>query len=271
MTRTPAAGRGPGRRSSTARRRSLSASVAVVLALGLIAGLWATFAPGTKAETTADTTTQVQQGRALFLVGCATCHGLNGQGSTQAPSLIGTGSASVDFQVGSGRMPLQVQGPQAQRKPVRYVQADIDKLGAYVDSLGPGPKSPTEAMLDTKDANRAVGGELFRTNCASCHNFAGKGGALTYGKYAPSLGPSSPRIIYTAMLHGPENMPVFGDRAITPDEKRDIIAFIRGTQAEPDPGGNGLGRLGPIPEGLVAWFIGIGAMIMLTLWIGARA
>lgn len=262
---------GPARGRDVVRRRRLSGSVAVVLALGVIAGMWAAFAPGTKAETTASTTTQVQQGKALFLVGCSTCHGLNGQGSTQAPSLIGVGSASVDFQVGSGRMPLQQQGPQAQRKPVRYVQADIDKLGAYVDALGPGPKSPTAAMLSTKDANAAAGGELFRTNCASCHNFAGKGGALTYGKYAPSLAPSGARIIYTAMLSGPENMPVFGDRAITPDQKRDIIKFVRGTQAEPDPGGNGLGRLGPIPEGMFAWFVGIGAMVMLTLWIGARA
>ncbi|MDP9431599.1 MAG: c-type cytochrome [Actinomycetota bacterium] len=253
------------------RRRSLPGLAAVALALGLVGGSYAAFAPPTKAETEAATTTQIEEGRQLFLIGCSSCHGLQAQGGAQAPSLIGVGSAAVDFQVGTGRMPLMQQGPQAPRKPVRYTQEEIDAMSAYVASLAPGPKVPTAEQLDVSDGDIAEGGELFRTNCASCHNFSGQGGALTYGKEAPSLDPVTPKHIYEAMLTGPEQMPVFGDRAITPDEKRSIIAFIEGVKQEANPGGHHLGRLGPVPEGMVAWFIGIGGMVGMCLWIGSRA
>ena len=71
----------------------------------------------------------------------------------------------------------------------------------------------------------ARGGDLFRLNCASCHNFTGKGGALSSGKYAPDLGEASPQVIYTAMLTGPQNMPKFSDRQLSPDEKKDIVSL----------------------------------------------
>jgi ubiquinol-cytochrome c reductase cytochrome c subunit len=207
----------------------------------------------------------------LYLQGCSTCHGLSGQGSSVAPSLIGVGGAAVDFQVGTGRMPLALRGQQANTKPVRYSQADIDALAAYVESLGGGPNIPAPADYDTTGANIAEGGELFRTNCASCHNFSGEGGALAHGLYAPSLTNTTPKHIYEAMLTGPSNMPVFGNKTLTPEQKRDIVASIVSLRNQADPGGNALGRIGPVPEGLVGWAAGIGLLVIAAVWIGARA
>jgi ubiquinol-cytochrome c reductase cytochrome c subunit len=121
-----------------------------------------------------------------------------------------------------------------------------------------------------KDADLAEGGELFRTNCASCHNFAGKGGALTHGKYAPGMGEADARQIYEAMLSGPENMPVFSDGQISPEDKAKIIRYIEHLEAQSDPGGFGLGRVGPIPETVVAFLVGIVGCVIFALWIGAR-
>ena len=163
----------------------------------------------------------------------------------RAPSLIGVGAAAVDFQVGTGRMPLQQHGAAgAAQKPVSYTRREIELMAAYVASLGPGPAIPTN--LDYQSADVAFGGALFRTNCAQCHNFAGSGGALTYGKYAPTLSDATPKQIYEAMITGPESMPVFGDQQITPDQKLAIINYIRTIKTEPNPGGAGLGRVGPV-------------------------
>lgn len=213
----------------------------------------------------------VQAGRALFLTSCASCHGLDAQGGAQAPSLIGVGGAAVDFQVGTGRMPLVQQGPQAPRKRARFTQAQIDQLAAYIQAIGGGPPVPTAAELDLSGADVGEGGAIWRANCASCHNFAGEGGALTHGKYAPNVTKTSDRHIWEAMITGPESMPVFGNGQLTPDQKRAVIKYIRTLDNEANPGGQGLGRLGPIPEGLVGWLVGIGALVLMTLWIGARA
>jgi ubiquinol-cytochrome c reductase cytochrome c subunit len=104
-----------------------------------------------------------------------------------------------------------------------------------------------------------------------CHNFAGKGGALTRGKYAPNLDGTTPTHIVEAMLTGPQSMPVFGDGTIRPSDKRDIIKFITTTRSEPSPGGASLGKLGPVSEGLVGWLVGLGALIGCAVWLGAKA
>ena len=133
---------------------------------------------------------------------------------------------------------------------------------------GGGPTMPKTGL---DDGNLQQGGELFRTNCASCHNFAGSGGALTYGKYAPALDESSARVIYSAMQTGPENMPRFSDNQLTPDEKKAVVRYVQYITKSPAPGGNDLGRYGPVPEGLAAWLVGLTALVGVTLWIGARA
>ncbi|HEV2242791.1 MAG TPA: cytochrome c, partial [Streptosporangiaceae bacterium] len=119
-------------------------------------------------------------------------------------------------------------------------------------------------------ANLALGQELFTANCTQCHNFVGAGGALTYGKYAPALTASTPTQIYEAMLTGPEAMPVFNDTTITPDEKRDIIAYVTATRAEGNPGGFSLGRIGPVTEGIFAFLGLLFFMVLAAMWITAK-
>jgi len=122
-----------------------------------------------------------------------------------------------------------------------------------------------------RDGNVAQGGELFRTNCAMCHNFAGQGGALTQGKYAPTLMGVEAKHIYEAMVTGPQSMPVFSDKTITPAEKLSIIKWIKSVQDEPQQGGISLGRVGPVTEGLFGWLVGLGILIGVAVWLASKA
>jgi ubiquinol-cytochrome c reductase cytochrome c subunit len=254
-------------------RSRVSSYVVVVLALALVGGLYTAFlSPKSKADDTTNQSMAVTAGKQLYLQGCSTCHGLNLEGLT-GPSLVGVGSASVVFQVESGRMPLSNGTAQAPRKKVKYDRTQIDQLAAFINSKGGGPQAPTDADLATvKDGDLALGGDLFRTNCSSCHNFAGAGGALTRSKFAPPLKEADERVIWTAMQSGPENMPRFSDNTLTPSEKAAIVKYVRFITSEnKDPGGAALGHYGPIPEGLVIFLVGISLCIIITLWIGARA
>lgn len=257
---------------SARRRHPLAALVVLLFALAATGGLYATFAPADEAaaETSSSQSLAIKEGKKLYDVGCASCHGTDGQGTSDGPSLAGVGAAAVDFQVGTGRMPLQETGPQADEKPKSYTQKEIDQLAAYVASLGAGPSQPEEEDYDTTDADAANGGELFRTNCSQCHNFTGKGGALTDGKEAPSLEDVDAKYIYEAMETGPGNMPSFS--SLGKQEKQDIIAYLEevNTSESESPGGFSLGGLGPVAEGLVAWTFGIGALVAAAVWIGAR-
>ncbi|GGL85511.1 cystathionine beta-lyase [Streptomyces fumigatiscleroticus] len=258
---------------SARRRHPLAALVVLLLALACTGGLYAAFAPASKAQ--ADETAQsltIEEGKKLYSVGCASCHGTDGQGTSDGPSLVGVGAAAVDFQVGTGRMPAQQPGAQIPRKKVVYSQAEIDQLAAYIASLGAGPAVPTEEKYGDEGADIAKGGELFRTNCAQCHNFTGKGGALTHGKFAPSLEGVDPKHIYEAMQTGPQNMPSFPDTTLSEQNKKDIIAYlnaVNGDETE-SPGGLELGGLGPVSEGLFAWIFGLGALIAVAVWVAAR-
>ncbi len=257
--------------SKTRRRKQASSYGVVLLALSILGGIYAALlAPQSVAQESqpANQSMQVQEGRDLYLTGCSTCHGLNLEGGAGGPSLIGSGASAVVFQVESGRMPLMAGVQQAPRKKPKYTIAEIDAMAAYIQANGGGPTVPAG---DLTDGDLQLGGALFRTNRASCHNFAGSGGALSYGKYAPELAPASARVIYTAMQSGPESMPRYGDNQLTPEEKRAITRYVRYISEAEDPGGASLGRLGPISEGLVAWVVGITAMVGLTLWIGARS
>ncbi len=258
---------------SARRRHPLAAIVVLLIALAATGGLYAVFAPADKAQ--ADETAQslaIDEGKKLYAVGCASCHGTGGQGTSDGPSLVGVGAAAVDFQVGTGRMPAQQPGAQVPRKKVIYTQAEIDQLAAYVASLGAGPSVPDEEQYDPAGADIAEGGELFRTNCAQCHNFTGKGGALSEGKYAPTLEDVDPKHIYEAMQTGPQNMPSFPDTTLSEENKKDIIAYLDAVNSDDtvEPGGNALGGLGPVSEGLFAWVFGLGAMIAVAVWVAAR-
>jgi ubiquinol-cytochrome c reductase cytochrome c subunit len=241
----------------------------VLVALGLLTLLYSVLAPRGSAASSTDP--DVAAGRNLFIkYSCASCHGMNGEGGQRAPSLIGVGEASVDFQVGTGRMPLQHHSAQAPRKQPVMTEAEIHQVAAYVASLGPGGP-PIPDVTGYQNADVAYGGALFRTNCAQCHNFVGAGGELTYGKYAPSLAEATPTQIYEAMVTGPENMPVFGDKTITPAQKLAIINYVKSVQHEANPGGAGLGRIGPVSETLVGIIVGLGLAVLATLWLGTKA
>ncbi|HVS68162.1 MAG TPA: c-type cytochrome [Mycobacteriales bacterium] len=251
------------------RKRKVASLGVLVAALGTMGTLYAGFAPAASSASNNDPA--IARGRELFSHGCASCHGLNAEGGVRAPSLVGVGAAAVDFQMGTGRMPLQQHGPEAPRKrpDPQFNEQDIQDIATYVASLGAGPAIPEG--IDYQSADIAYGGALFRTNCAQCHNFAGSGGALTYGKYAPTLHDATPRQIYEAMITGPENMPVFGDSEINPAQKLAIIKYIEDIKKQPDPGGAGLGRVGPVTETAVAWLVGIGGLVIITMWIGSKA
>lgn len=260
-------------RSKKAGRRHPLASLGL-LVIGLVAAGGIATAVGQVAS--ADASTQasaqlsVEDGAQLFQANCATCHGINASGTSEGPSLIGVGAASVDFQVMTGRMPLAFSGPQGMARAPQFSQEQSDAMGAYIASLGPGPGVPTEEMLDTSNANVANGGELFRINCAMCHNVAGAGGALTEGKFAPDLNNIDPAHVYEAMLTGPQNMPVFNDDNISPTEKADIIAYLQFLDENPSVGGFDLGSLGPVSEGLFIWIFGLGGIVALTVWLTAK-
>jgi len=252
-------------------RRSPLASVALLL-IGLLAtgGAYALFTSSATAESTASSEALVEEGEKLFDANCASCHGLGAVGTENAPTLIGVGAASVDFQVGTGRMPMAASGPQAEVKPVQFTDEQILALSEYVASLAPGPGIPDESLLDGQ-GDIARGGQIFRVNCAMCHNVAGAGGALTEGKYAPDLLGVEPAHIYEAMVTGPQNMPVFSDLNLTPEDKRDIISYLIYLDENPSPGGLNLGSLGPVSEGLFAWIFMLGGIVAITVWLTARS
>jgi ubiquinol-cytochrome c reductase cytochrome c subunit len=261
------------------RRRRFAKALVIGAALVTVGLAYGVLVPDGAAGADGAQSQQIEEGRKLFAVGCSSCHGLHAEGGTDGegaqagPSLIGVGAAAVDFQVSTGRMPAAQTGAQVPQKPPVYTEDEIAALAAYIGSLAPGPAVPAAESYDISNVTQediVRGGELFRTNCTACHNFAGRGGALPNGRYAPSLMETTPKNMYQAMLTGPQQMPVFSDQVMLPQDKRAIIAYIVGLQQQSDPGGFGLGRLGPVSEGLWGWVAGIGLLIVVAVWIGAK-
>jgi ubiquinol-cytochrome c reductase cytochrome c subunit len=261
------------KRLSRYRKHRFAGPILLVFALFVIGTTFSVAnASSRQSQSTLARTTAVAEGQQIFLRGCATCHGINAEGGRIAPSLIGVGSASVDFQVGTGRMPMADMSVQAIRKKPAYSPDEVAALAAYVASLAPGPAIPNDVVANyERDGSGAQGGELFRTNCAMCHNFAGQGGALSQGKFAPTLMASTPAQIYEAMITGPQSMPVFSDKIITPAEKLSIIKWLKAAQKEPNLGGASLGRVGPVTEGLLIWTLGLGLLIGIAVWLATKA
>jgi ubiquinol-cytochrome c reductase cytochrome c subunit len=264
----------PRLRKGKATRR-ITGGLALLFALVAMGFAYSAFTPHPQtASADAPDTASVAKGRAIYETSCITCHGSNLQGvPNRGPSLVGVGQAAVYFQVSTGRMPFKANGAQAQRKDPMFNAEQIGQLGDYIQANGGGPVVTAADQLQqaVKAANLAQGGELYRLNCASCHNFTGQGGALSQGKYAPNLDQATDQQIQAAMLTGPENMPRFSDAQLTPSEKASIIKYVQNNKATVDPGGFALGGFGPAPEGLFAFLVGMGAIVALTLWMGARA
>ncbi len=264
---------------SSRRRHPAAKVLLLVAALFVMGAFYSVVAPASQSAADTGTSQQVAEGKALFQVGCASCHGLNGEGQGGdaaeglGPSLVGVGAASVDFQVGTGRMPMARPAQQAPQKESVYTDEEVAALAAYVASLGPGPEIPSEqdyTPAGISEEDLAKGGELFRANCSACHNFAGAGGALPNGKYAPSLYGVSNKHIYEAMITGPQQMPVFSDNVITPEDKRALIGYLNELHEQPEQGGHSLGGIGPVSEGLWTFVIGLGGLIAFSVWIAAK-
>jgi len=250
-------------------RRRLAGLGVIAVGLAAMGGAFAVFASSSGAADTTASSADIAAGKQIFDVSCITCHGANLEGVTgRGPSLISVGAAAVDFQVSTGRMPAAGQGSENYRKTAKFTQDQIDKLAAYVQSIGGGPILPSGNLAD---GNVAEGGELFRLNCASCHGTTGGGAPLSGGAVVPGLHDATESQVYSAMLSGPENMPVFNDNQLTPQQKKDIVTYVKTLQTSKDPGGNGIARIGPVSEGLVIWIAGIGALVIAILWIGAKA
>jgi ubiquinol-cytochrome c reductase cytochrome c subunit len=269
-------------RISRHRRGPLAGLAVLVIGLLMTGSLYAALAPAQARQAETDEAL-VAQGRELFLVGCSFCHGQNGEGvrsengNVIGPSLVGVGAAAVDFQVGTGRMPMSQPGVQAPRKQVTYSDEEIAALAAYVASLGPGPAIPepedySVEGLSEEEREEAIvrGGQIFLTNCTACHNFEGSGGAMPRGGYAPTLRGVEPKYIYEAMLTGPQAMDSFSNGVLPPEDKRAVIAYLTSIEENPDYGGFGMGGLGPVSEGLFAWLVGLGTMVGFAVWIAAH-
>ena len=269
-------------RLSRHRRGPLAGLVLLLVGLVTAGGLYTALAPA-QAQDSDTLAIEVEKGRELFLVGCSSCHGLNGEGvstldgNNLGPSLVGVGAAAVDFQVGTGRMPMAQPGAQAPRKPVTYSEEETAQLAAYVASLGPGPAIPDESDYsieglddDAKEAAVVRGGQIFLTNCTACHNFEGSGGAMPRGGYAPALDGVESKYIYEALLTGPQNMPSFSNGNLAPEEKRDVIAYLKSLEEQPGYGGFGMGGLGPVTDGVFAWLVGIGGLVAFAIWSAAH-
>lgn len=208
------------------------------------------------------------EGKRLFDAACSSCHGLDAQGSSRAPNLVGVGAATVDFWVSTGRMPLAYPTAQAEEKTPSFTPAQSRAIAEYVASLGPGgPPIPT---VDLRNADLSSGQQLFATNCAACHIITGVGDALSNGLKAPSLYPATPTQIAEAMRTGPGNMPRFGPNTLSDKEVNDIVAYVKYLHHPDDRGGFGLGHIGPIAEGFVALVLGIGSLLGVSWWIAGK-
>lgn len=256
----------------------MKARVAVVIALiggslavaALTVGASAApvIARQTPTTTSGSNAAEIAGGRALYEIACTTCHGVEGEGvADRGPSLIGVGAASADFYLTTGRMPLDRPRTGAERKRVAYSPVQIRQLVAYVASLGPGPAIP---RIPASAGNLAEGNRLYANNCAPCHSSAGAGGALGHAVYAPPLNRATPVQTAEAIRIGPGAMPVFGPETLDDEQVASVVRYVQYLRNPDDRGGLGLGHLGPIPEGFVAWVIGLGAMLMAVRWIGTK-
>ena len=248
-----------------------AAAVAAALALGSLAVGVLSSGGGVAAAAVANQPapgSDVEAGHQLYLVACTTCHGADGAGvKDRGPTLLGVGAASVDFYLSTGRMPLDRPRTQAERKRVDYSATQIRQLVAYVASLAPGPAIP---KIDPATGDLAEGLRLSANNCAPCPSSAAAGGAPGHAVYAPPLNRATPLQVAEAVRIGPGAMPVFGPDTLDDHQLASIVRYVGYLHQPDDRGGLGLGHLGPIPEGFVAWVVGLGAMLVAVRWIGTK-
>jgi len=220
---------------------------------------------------------QPSTGEEFFKRDCAWCHGFQGEGTTRAPNIVAdrNGAALTDFMLSTGRMPIEDEHDLVKRGPPAYKPETIQKIVAYVASLG--GHGPPVAVVDVAAGDLSAGQELFNANCAACHSATGVGGTLAQSKTTtsfdrsasqiPGLQQATPRQIAEAMRTGPGTMPVFDEKTFTDHQVDSIVRYVLFARGQ-NEGGAGLGRIGPVAEGAVAWFIGLGVLLLVARWIG---
>jgi len=271
--------------SATSRRLSL---LGPVLLIGLAVALGMTIArpPGSAAQPAPPSS--ADDARTVYLRDCAVCHGGDAAGTNRGPSLQGVGRAAVDYELTTGRMPLlpnfrPARSPenrpppgqlladptaQSRPRPPAYPPELITGLEDYVSSVAPG--GPGIPSISPDPGRLADGGEVFRQQCAACHSWSGVGGAL-YGREAPTLHHSTPTQIAEAVRIGPGQMPAFGTSAVPDDQLGGLVGYVRYLDRPDNPGGAPLWYLGPVAEGAIAIILGLGALLLISRWIGDRS
>jgi ubiquinol-cytochrome c reductase cytochrome c subunit len=265
-------------------RRNLVIPILLVLLAGVLAGFVLRNGTATvvtpaeaglasdallSAETVPASKPLVELGKTLFVENCSACHSVTAQGSAVAPNLVGLGAATIDLWIRTGWMPLADPGIQPVNKTPKFTIAQTNAIVAYVTSLGPG--GPAIPKIDLKNTNLNEGFSLFALNCAACHTITGMGDALADGIHAPSLHGVAPEQIGEAIRTGPANMPRFGPGEISHAQLEDIVDYVtKEIQHPTSPGGLGLGGVGPVAEGFVGLFVGVGVCVLLAFWIGDR-
>jgi ubiquinol-cytochrome c reductase cytochrome c subunit len=260
------------------RRRAGPAAAGILAVLALALLLVPNGASGQAGPASAVDPALIDRGASLYAANCSQCHGTNGAGKSApdesgvgnvagiGPSLRGVGALAADFYLSTGYMPLQHPYDQPRRSRVLFSKHDLRALVAYVASLAPGPAVPHP---DPARGSVSAGMSLFAENCAGCHQIAGAGGYVP-DSVAPRLGPDSPRQIAEAVRIGPNLMPRFSRSLLSDRQLDSVIAYVQYTDAPYDRGGWSLGHVGPVPEGLVAWFVAGVVLVGVTLTVGRR-
>jgi len=244
----------------------LLGAVGVALAAQVVSSVWAGSASATA------TSPQVARGSELFSMSCATCHGVGGEGVPgKGPSLVSppVGPAAIDFMLSTGRMPLAYPNAALVRGEPQFSGSEIDAIIAYLGSVqAGGPAIPT---VTTAEGSLSLGQELFQGNCAACHGAAGEGGSVGGGEVAPSLHVATPTQIGEALLTGPGVMPKFGPEQLSEQQVDSLARYIVWLRDNGDPGGLGIGRVGPVAEGFVAWVVGLGLLLIVIRLAGTKS
>jgi ubiquinol-cytochrome c reductase cytochrome c subunit len=221
----------------------------------------------------------VHTGKGLYAAYCLSCHGIAGSGITSrsypsgaldlhglGPPLVGVGALSADFYLTTGYMPLASPYDEPRHTSSPFDDRQIAALVAYVASLGKGPGIP-KPHPERGSVSRGL--SLFTEHCAGCHQVAAEGGYLT-NAVAPPLHSASPVQIAEAVRIGPYLMPSFPKSAISDAQLDSIVAYVEAMKHPDDRGGWSIGRIGPVPEGLVSWLLATASLVGCCLVIGRR-
>ena len=249
--------------------RRLRLPLALLCGVGaIVLALASSSADPVRAADPAIPATAESEGAGLFEEECSTCHGLTGGGvPDRGPSLEAAGAEAADFYLRTGRMPLANPGDQPLRGTPRYDESQIDSLVRYVGSLG-GPPIPS---VDPSRGSVSRGQELFTSSCSGCHTISGQGGVVV-GAQAPKLTVSTPTDIAEAIRIGPYLMPAFGRGQLSDADVNSIARYIDEVVDHPDDrGGWGIGHIGPVPEGMIAWLLAAVALLLVVRIIGERS